>query len=101
MTFRHAGFIHLPSADELRPAWSGNFLLGTSKNTGFCAPCPCGGIPCACRRLWVYDLCTNKKFTAKTDPLQRSDLEVFVSLYQGGTSDQRQPSRSKLHPEGR
>jgi type I restriction enzyme M protein len=33
------------------------------------------------RKLWIYDLRTNKHFTLKTDPLRREDLEEFVRLY--------------------
>ena len=33
------------------------------------------------KKLWVYDLRTNKHFTLKTNPLKRSDLDEFVKLY--------------------
>lgn len=33
------------------------------------------------RKLWVYDLRTNKHFTLKTNPLRRSDLDEFVMCY--------------------
>jgi hypothetical protein len=32
------------------------------------------------KTLWVYDLRTNMHFTQKTNSLQRSDLDEFVSL---------------------
>jgi len=35
------------------------------------------------RKLWIYDLRTNKHFTLKTNPLKRADLHEFVALYQG------------------
>jgi type I restriction enzyme M protein len=35
------------------------------------------------RKLWIYDLRTNKHFTLKTNPLKRADLDEFVALYQG------------------
>jgi type I restriction enzyme M protein len=40
-----------------------------------------GSAQAATRKLWVYDLRTNKHFTLKTKPLQRADLDEFVSLY--------------------
>jgi type I restriction enzyme M protein len=53
------------------------------------------------KRLWVYDLRTNKHFTLKTNPLQRSDLDEFVGLYKPGAIDQRQPTWSEESPDGR
>ncbi len=40
--------------------------------------------------LWVYDFRTNKNFTLKKNPLQRSDLDDFVACYRAGRMDQRQ-----------
>ncbi|MBO1081684.1 HsdM family class I SAM-dependent methyltransferase [Roseomonas haemaphysalidis] len=34
--------------------------------------------------LWVYDLRASNRFTLKTKPLQRSDLEEFIHLYRPG-----------------
>lgn len=33
------------------------------------------------RKLWIYDLRTNKHFTLKTNPLQDSDLQDFITAY--------------------
>jgi type I restriction enzyme M protein len=33
------------------------------------------------KKLWIYDLRTNKHFTLKTNPMKREDLEEFVKLY--------------------
>jgi type I restriction-modification system DNA methylase subunit len=33
------------------------------------------------RKLWIYDLRTNKHFKLKTAPMSTSDLEDFVSCY--------------------
>ena len=55
----------------------------------------------ATKRLWVYDLRTNKHFTLKTRPLQRADLDEFVRLYQPGAIHERQPTWSEANPEGR
>jgi type I restriction enzyme M protein len=60
-----------------------------------------GSAQAATRKLWVYDLRTNKHFTLKTKPLQRADLDEFVSLYRPGAIDQRQPTWSEDNPEGR
>lgn len=38
------------------------------------------------RRLWVYDLRTNKHFTLKQNPLKREHLDDFVSSYLPGQS---------------
>lgn len=40
------------------------------------------------RKLWIYDLCTNRHFTLKTSPLKRTDLDEFVNLYQGRRPEQ-------------
>ena len=33
------------------------------------------------RKLWIYDLRTNRHFTLKTNPLKREDLDDFVKCY--------------------
>src|SRR5206468_6339856 len=33
------------------------------------------------KKLWIYDLRTNKHFTLKTNPLKREDLDEFVQCY--------------------
>lgn len=60
-----------------------------------------GSAQASTKRLWVYDLRTNKHFTLKTNPLQRSDLDEFVGLYKPGVIDQRQPTWSEEFPDGR
>jgi type I restriction enzyme M protein len=52
-------------------------------------------------RLWVYDLRTNKRFTLKESPLQRSDLDEFVSLYNPENRRARAATWSEANPEGR
>ena len=42
------------------------------------------------KKLWIYDLRTNKHFTLKTNPLKREDLDEFVRLLQPG-----QPPRAQ------
>ena len=33
------------------------------------------------RKLWIYDLRTDKRFTLKTNPLQDTDLTDFITAY--------------------
>ena len=53
------------------------------------------------RKLWIYDLRTNKHFTLKTNPLKRADLDEFVALYNPANRHQRQATWSLESPDGR
>jgi len=53
------------------------------------------------KKLWIYDLRTNKHFTLKTDPLKREDLDEFVRCYNPENRYQRQPTWSESNPNGR
>jgi type I restriction enzyme M protein len=53
------------------------------------------------RKLWIYDLRTNKHFTLKTNPLKRADLDEFVQLYNPANRHQRQATWSAENPDGR
>ena len=53
------------------------------------------------RRLWIYDLRTNKHFTLKTNPLKREDLDEFVQLYNAANRFDRTATWSAEKPEGR
>jgi type I restriction enzyme M protein len=53
------------------------------------------------KKLWIYDLRTNKHFTLKTSPLKREDLDGFVACYNAGNRHQRQATWSEDNPEGR
>jgi type I restriction enzyme M protein len=61
------------------------------------------------KKLWIYDLRTNKHFTLKTNPLKREHLEEFVSLYNVANRHQREATWSaepltgsgRTGPEGR
>jgi type I restriction enzyme M protein len=46
------------------------------------------------RKLWIYDLRTNKHFTLKTNPLRRADLDEFVTLYNTANRHDRRPTWS-------
>ena len=53
------------------------------------------------KKLWIYDLRTNKHFTLKTDPLQRKDLDEFVQCYNPSSRHHRKPTWSEKNPDGR
>ena len=60
------------------------------------------------KKLWIYDLRTNKHFTLKTNPLKREDLDEFVQLYNPANRFDRAPtwapemdSASGSGPDGR
>ena len=44
------------------------------------------------RDLWIYDLRTNRRFTLKTNPLNRSHLDDFVACYNPENRRQREES---------
>ena len=51
------------------------------------------------KKLWIYDLRTNKHFTLKTNPLKRDDLDEFVRLLQPGQPARRaRPTWSRREP---
>ncbi len=53
------------------------------------------------RKLWIYDLRTNKHFTLKTNPMRTEDLGEFVTLYQPDNRHTRAGTWSSENPEGR
>jgi len=53
------------------------------------------------KKLWIYDLRTNKHFTLKTDPLKREDLDEFVKCYNPSNRHERKPTWSEKKPDGR
>ncbi len=53
------------------------------------------------KKLWIYDLRTNKHFTLKTSPLRREDLNEFVDLYNAANRNQRKATWSAENPDGR
>ena len=52
-------------------------------------------------RLWVYDLRTNKHFTLKMKPMQRTDLDHFVACYRPGELHKRESTWSPENDGGR
>ena len=53
------------------------------------------------KKLWIYDLRTNKHFTLKTSPLQRKDLDDFVECYNSANRFDRKPTWSEETRDGR
>ena len=53
------------------------------------------------KKLWIYDLRTNKHFTLKTNPMKREDLEEFVTLYNPANRHKRKATWSAENSEGR
>jgi type I restriction enzyme M protein len=53
------------------------------------------------KKLWIYDLRTNRHFTLKTDPLKREDLDEFVRCYNPANRHDRKPTWSADNPDGR
>ena len=60
------------------------------------------------KKLWIYDLRTNKHFTLKTNPMKREDLDEFVTLYNPANRHERKATwaespvlKTGRGPEGR
>ena len=53
------------------------------------------------RKLWIYDLRTNKNFTLKTNSLKGGDLDEFVGLFRPGAIQNRKATWSEKNPDGR
>ncbi|MEX1157862.1 MAG: N-6 DNA methylase, partial [Thermomicrobiales bacterium] len=53
------------------------------------------------KTLWIYDLRTNMRFTLKTNPLARRDLDEFVSVYRPANRHGRTPTWTPDNPDGR
>lgn len=48
--------------------------------------------------LWIYELRTTKRYSLKTKPLQREELDEFVELYKSGKA--RQDATGKITAQG-
>src|SRR5215472_3081884 len=53
------------------------------------------------KTLWIYDFRTNQHFTLKTNRMQRSDLEEFVTCFHAENRHDRTPTWSEEQPQGR
>jgi type I restriction enzyme M protein len=60
-----------------------------------------GGEGHATKKLWIYDLRTNKHFTLKTKQLTRADLNEFVECYNPENREDRRETWSEENPDGR
>jgi type I restriction enzyme M protein len=76
------------------------YAPGVKANVLFFDRKPASAIPWT-KTLWIYDLRTNKQFTLKANPLQRADLDEFVTCFKPANRFQRQPTWSEQNPEGR
>jgi type I restriction enzyme M protein len=53
------------------------------------------------KKVWIYDLRTNRHFTLKTSRMTRADLDEFVACYRPGERQKRKATWSEKNPEGR
>ncbi|NLX96638.1 MAG: SAM-dependent DNA methyltransferase [Rhodopirellula sp.] len=53
------------------------------------------------KKLWVYDLRTNRHFTQKQNPIHRSDFDEFAELFKPGAMHKRKATWSESNPDGR
>ncbi len=76
------------------------YAQGVKANVLFFDRKPASETP-STRKLWIYDLRTNRHFTLKTNPLKREDLDEFVTLYHPANRHDRASTWSPENPEGR
>ena len=53
------------------------------------------------KKVWIYDLRTNKDFTLKTRRMTRADLDEFVKCYNPENRHERKATWTGKKPEGR
>ena len=53
------------------------------------------------KKIWIYDLRTNKHFTLKTNPLSKKDLDDFIKCYNPEDRHDRKETWSEKNPDGR
>ncbi len=76
------------------------YAQGVKANVVFFERKPASETP-STKKLWIYDLRTNKHFTLKTSPLRREDLDEFVKLYNPENRNKRKATWSEKNAEGR
>ena len=64
------------------------YAQGVKANVLFFERRPASAAP-QTKHLWVYDLRTNQRFTLKTRPLKRADLQPFIDAYHPGAIGRR------------
>ena len=75
--------LRLPTGIFYKPGVKANVLFFSHPTTTKTA---------STKRVWYYDLRTNKHFTLKKSPLRRRDLEDFEACYKQGNLMAREPS---------
>ena len=60
------------------------YAQGVKSNVIFFDKPRISGVNCPAERIWVYELRSDKRFSLKTKPLQREDLQEFVTLFRAG-----------------
>ena len=76
------------------------YAQGVKANVVFFDKKPANETPWT-KKVWIYDLRTNKRFTLKTDPLKREDLNEFAKCYNPVNRHTRKPTWSDKNPDGR
>jgi type I restriction enzyme M protein len=76
------------------------YAQGVKANVLFFDRKPASETP-STQKLWIYDFRTNMDFTLKTRPLERSDLDEFVSCFHPENRFERAATWSTETPEGR
>ena len=76
------------------------YAQGVKANVLFFDKKPASDTPWT-KKLWIYDLRTNKHFTLKTNPLRREDLDEFVACYNASNRHDRKAAWSEENPDGR
>ena len=76
------------------------YAQGVKANVLFFGKKPASETPWM-KKLWIYDLRTNKHFTLKTNPLKRADLDEFVTVFNPANRHDRTPTWSAANPDGR
>ncbi len=76
------------------------YAQGVKANVLFFDKKPASATPWT-KTLWVYDLRTNQRFTLKTNPLKRADLDDFVLRFNPANRHDRHPTWSPDDPNGR
>jgi type I restriction enzyme M protein len=76
------------------------YAQGVKANVFFFDKKPASETPWT-KKLWIYDLRTNKHFTLKTGPMKRTDLDEFVACFNPKNRHERKATWSEKSPEGR
>jgi type I restriction enzyme M protein len=76
------------------------YAQGVKANVLFFDRKPASETP-STQKLWIYDFRTNMDFTLKTRPLERSDLDEFVSCFHPENRFERTATWSEEKPDGR